>query len=74
MRPGPVGYELYRYLTDQGHVCIVVAPSLIPKKPGDKVKTDKRDAVQLVRLFRAGDLTRFENPQQLMSYLGLTTL
>jgi len=54
---GPCGYELYRYLTDAGHVCIVVAPSLIPKKPGDKVKTDKRDAVQLVRLFRAGELT-----------------
>ena len=54
---GPCGYELYRYLTDQGHVCIVVAPSLIPKKPGDKVKTDKRDAIQLVRLFRAGELT-----------------
>jgi transposase len=54
---GPCGYELYRYLTGEGHVCIVVAPSLIPKKPGDKVKTDKRDAVQLVRLFRAGELT-----------------
>ncbi len=54
---GPCGYELYRYLIDAGHVCIVVAPSLIPKKPGDKVKTDKRDAVQLVRLFRAGELT-----------------
>ena len=54
---GPCGYELYRYLTDAGHICIVVAPSLIPKKPGDKVKTDKRDAIQLVRLFRAGELT-----------------
>ena len=54
---GPCGYELYRYLTDAGHICIVVAPSLIPRKPGDKVKTDKRDAVQLVRLFRAGELT-----------------
>ncbi len=54
---GPCGYELYRHLTNAGHVCIVVAPSLIPRKPGDKVKTDKRDAVQLVRLFRAGELT-----------------
>lgn len=54
---GPCGYELYRYLSGEGHVCVVVAPSLIPKKPGDKVKTDKRDAVQLARLFRAGELT-----------------
>jgi transposase len=54
---GPCGYELFRYLTHADHVCIVVAPSLIPKKPGDKVKTDKRDAIQLVRLFRAGELT-----------------
>ena len=46
---GPCGYELYRYLTGEGHICVVVAPSLIPKKPGDKVKTDKRDAIQLAR-------------------------
>ena len=54
---GPCGYELYRYLVSEGHDCWVVAPSLIPKKPGDKVKTDKRDAIQLARLFRAGELT-----------------
>lgn len=54
---GPCGYELYRYLVAEGHDCWVVAPSLIPKKAGDKVKTDKRDAVQLARLFRAGELT-----------------
>ena len=54
---GPCGYDLYRYIIAQGHQCIVVAPSLIPKKPGDKVKTDKRDADQLARLLRAGDLT-----------------
>ena len=54
---GPCGYELYRYLVSEGHDCWVVAPSLIPKKAGDKVKTDKRDAVQLARLFRAGELT-----------------
>ena len=50
----PCGYELYRYLI---HDCWVVVPSLIPKKAGDKVKTDKRDAIQLARLFRAGELT-----------------
>jgi transposase len=54
---GPCGYWLYRYLTKQGHPCWVVAPSLIPKKAGDRVKTDRRDAVQLARLMRSGDLT-----------------
>ena len=54
---GPCGYDLYRYLVTEGHCCTVVAPSLIPKKPGDKVKTDQRDAVQLARLLRAGELT-----------------
>ena len=54
---GPSGYGLYRYLTDKGIACQVVAPSLIPRKPGDKVKTDRRDAVTLARLLRSGDLT-----------------
>jgi transposase len=54
---GPCGYWLYRYLTRQGLACFVVAPSLIPRKPGDRVKTDKRDAVTLARLARSGDLT-----------------
>ena len=54
---GPSGYGLYRYLTKQGWSCDVVAPSLIPRRPGDKVKTDRRDAVELARLLRSGDLT-----------------
>ena len=54
---GPCGYHLYRYLTGKGIACQVVAPSLIPRKPGDKVKTDRRDAVTLARLLRSGDLT-----------------
>jgi transposase len=54
---GPCGYWLYRYLTRKGYACWVVAPSLIPKKAGDRVKTDRRDAVQLARLMRAGELT-----------------
>jgi transposase len=54
---GPCGYWLYRYLTQKGHSCWVVAPSLIPKKTGDRVKTDRRDAIQLARLMRSGDLT-----------------
>jgi transposase len=54
---GPCGYWLYRYLTKKGHACWVVAPSLLPNKAGDRVKTDRRDAVQLARLMRSGDLT-----------------
>src|ERR687887_1681907 len=54
---GPCGYWLSRSLTKQGQVCWVVAPSLIPKKAGDRVKTDRRDAMQLARLMRSGDLT-----------------
>jgi transposase len=54
---GPCGDWLYRYLTKKGYDCWVVAPSLIPKKAGDRVKTDRRDAVQLARLARSGDLT-----------------
>ncbi|MBM3820922.1 MAG: IS110 family transposase [Acidimicrobiia bacterium] len=54
---GPSGYGLYRYLTGKGLACDVVAPSLIPRRPGDKVKTDRRDAVELARLLRSGDLT-----------------
>ena len=59
---GPCGYGLYRDLTGQGFTCQVVAPSLIPKRPGDKVKTDRRDAVGLARLLRSGDLTRVYVP------------
>src|SRR6058998_2645130 len=54
---GPCGYWLYRYLTGKGLTCFVVAPSLIPRKAGDRVKTDKRDALTLARLARSGDLT-----------------
>ena len=54
---GPCGYVLHRYLTRKGLTCLVVAPSLIPKKSGDRVKTDRRDAVQLARLLRSGDLS-----------------
>lgn len=54
---GPTGYGLYRQLTGLGHHCIVVAPSLIPRRPGDQVKTNRRDAQQLARLLRAGELT-----------------
>src|SRR5919112_2697577 len=54
---GPTGYGLHRLLTGLGHHCTVVAPSLIPRKPGDRVKTNRRDALTLARLPRAGELT-----------------
>jgi transposase len=54
---GPCGYELQRLLEELGVICVVVAPSLIPTKPGDRVKTDRRDALKLARLLRSGDLT-----------------
>lgn len=54
---GPTGYGLYRQITSLGHTCFVVAPSLIPKRPGDRVKTNRRDAVSLVKQLRAGELT-----------------
>jgi transposase len=54
---GPCGYWLYRYLCKKGYDCWVVAPSMIPQRPGDRVKTDRRDAMQLARLMRSGDLT-----------------
>ena len=53
---GPTGYGLYRLIRKLGHDCIVAAPSLIPKKPGDRVKTNRRDAVGLAKLLRAGEL------------------
>jgi hypothetical protein len=54
---GPCGYGLHRFLTGLGHACTVVAPSLVPIKAGDRIKTDRRDAVMLARLHRAGELT-----------------
>ena len=60
---GPCGYWLYRYLTKKGLCCVVVAPSVIPKRPGDRVKNDRRDAVQLARLMRSGDLTPIYVPK-----------
>jgi transposase len=54
---GPCGYVLHRYLTRKGLDCRVIAPSLIPKKPGDRVKNDRREAVEIARLLRSGDLT-----------------
>jgi transposase len=54
---GPTGYGLHRLITSLGHECVVVAPSLIPKKPGDRVKTNRRDAISLARQLRSDELT-----------------
>src|SRR5215471_16450705 len=59
---GPCGYWLHRYLTQRGFSCAVVAPSLLPRKAGDRVKTDRRDAVTLARLLRSGDLSSIYVP------------
>ena len=54
---GPCGYGVYRQIIAAGHECLVVAPSLIPHKPGERIKTDQRDAKKLARLLRAGELS-----------------
>jgi transposase len=61
---GPTGYGIYRRILALGQSCIVVAPSLIPRKPGDRVKTNRRDAQTLARLLRAGELTAVWVPDE----------
>ena len=61
---GPCGYGVYRQLTLMGHECTVVAPSLIPRRPGDRIKTDRRDALALARLHRNGELTAVWVPDE----------
>lgn len=61
---GSCGYVIYRQLTKLGQDCQVVAPSQIPKKPGERIKTDRRDAKKLARLLRSGDLTPVWVPDQ----------
>lgn len=59
---GPCGYDLFRLLARMGVACDVIAPSLVPVRAGDRVKTDRRDAKKLVRLYRAGELSFVEPP------------
>lgn len=61
---GPCGYALWRQLRGMNVACDVIAPSLIPRRPGDRVKTDRRDAIQLARLLRAGQLTPVHVPTE----------
>ncbi|MGH9346282.1 MAG: IS110 family transposase [Vicinamibacterales bacterium] len=53
---GPCGFGIYRHLTTHGEDCVVVSPSMVPKRSGDRVKTDRRDSATLARLHRAGEL------------------
>lgn len=59
---GPCGYAVYRYLTGKGFDCTVCAPSKVARKPGDRVKTDQRDARKLVRALRMNDLSAVHVP------------
>ena len=61
---GVSGYDLYRQITACGVECEVIAPALTPRRPGQRIKTDRRDAVKLVRLFRAGELTPIHVPNE----------
>jgi transposase len=61
---GPTGFGLYRLLHSMGVACDVVAPSLVPRSPGDRVKTDRRDCRRLARLHRAGELTAIRVPTE----------
>ena len=59
---GPCGFGIYRHLTTRGEACVVVSPSMIPKRSGDRVKTDRRDSQMLARLHRAGELRAIDVP------------
>lgn len=61
---GPCGYALHRLLAARGIRCEVIAPALIPRKPGDRVKTDRRDAEKLARMHRMGELTSILVPTE----------
>lgn len=59
---GPCGYQTHRQIAQLGHKCALIAPGLIPARPTDRVKTDRRDAEKLARLYRAGELTEIRIP------------
>lgn len=61
---GPTGFGLYRRLNQEGIVCEVIAPSLVPRQPGRRIKTDRRDAVQLAHYYRSGNLTVVAVPDE----------
>ena len=68
---GPCGYGLYQLLTKLGFDAAVVAPAMIPRRAGDRVKTDRRDAEMLARLWRAGELTPIWTPDEAQKLCGI---
>lgn len=62
---GPSGFWIYRYLRTRGHACWVVAPGLTPRSNADRIKNDRRDALKLCRLARAGELAAIHVPDAL---------
>src|SRR3954467_10998498 len=66
---GPTGFGLYRYLVERGIECAVVAPGLVPQRPGDRVKTDPRDARKLARLHAGGLLDPIHVPSEQLEAL-----
>jgi transposase len=68
---GPTGYGIYRLIRSLGHDCLVAAPSLIPKKSGERVKTNRRDALSLAKLLRAGELTACGFPMRATRRYGI---
>jgi transposase len=61
---GVSGYDLFRQISACGVTCQMIAPALTPRRPGQRIKTDRRDAAKLVRLFRAGELTAIHVPDE----------
>ena len=61
---GPCGYDMHRWIKERGYECQVVAPSLMPRKPGNRVKTDRRDAGKLAEYLRSGELTAVWIPDE----------
>ena len=60
---GPCGFALYRYLTGNGFTCIITSPAMIPRRSSVRIKNDRRDALILARLYRAGELTGIYVPE-----------
>jgi len=67
---GPCGVGIYRHLTRRGEDCVVVSPSMIPKRSGDRIKTDRRDSQMLARLHRAGELRAIDVPDDTDEAMG----
>ena len=70
---GPCGFALYRYLTGNGFTCIVTSPAMIPRPKNVRIKNDRRDAITLARLYRAGELSGIYVPEPEDAITGMET-